>query len=81
MGRKHLFIMILCCLIPMAGLLAIRYFQIPVSTGVVFGLMLLCPISHVLLMKFMMDGHSDRGGAHAHQEHVKSSASLPDHQS
>jgi hypothetical protein len=81
MGRKHLFIMILCCLIPMAGLVAIRLFQIPVSTGAAFGLMLLCPISHVLLMKFMMDGHNHDDEQHAHHEHVSPTPSFPERHS
>jgi hypothetical protein len=58
-SKKHLVIMILCCLIPVAGLVTIRLFGIPVSTGVYIGLMMLCLISHVLLMRFMMgrEGH------------------------
>ena len=53
MKKSHLLIMILCCLIPVAALAAIYLFKAPVNSVLLFGLILLCPISHLLMMKFM----------------------------
>jgi hypothetical protein len=63
MNKKHLLIMILCCLTPVAGLLLIRLFNLPVNVAIYFALMLLCPLSHIVLMKRLMND-----GAHGPQE-------------
>lgn len=57
MNRKHALIMALCCLIPLAGFAAVRFFNLPVSMVVWVGMLLLCPLSHLLMMKFMMNDH------------------------
>lgn len=59
MKKSHLLIMILCCLIPVAALAAIFLFKVPVSSVLFLGLILLCPISHLLMMKYMGHGDSD----------------------
>ena len=58
MKKPHLLIMILCCLIPVVALAAISLFKVPVSSVLLYGLILLCPISHLLMMKFMGHDHS-----------------------
>jgi uncharacterized membrane protein len=57
MSKKHLLIMLACCLIPVGALIAISIFKIPVSAVVYGVLLLVCPLSHILMMKFM--GHEN----------------------
>lgn len=60
MKKSHLWIKILCCLIPIVGLAAIFLFNIFVSNVLLFGLILLCLVSHLLMMKYMGHEHSDK---------------------
>jgi hypothetical protein len=62
MTKKHTLIMVACCLIPIVAFALISVFKIPVSGLISIGLVLLCPISHLLMMKFMGSGHE---GNHA----------------
>ena len=57
MSRKHFFLMMLCCLVPVAALGAIFLFQIPLNTLLFFGLVLICPISHIIIMLYMDRNH------------------------
>ena len=77
MKKSHMWIMLLCCLIPVVGLVAVYFFQIPFSKVVFLGLMVLCPISHLLMMKFM--GH-DHSSPQQHSQHHTASTnpSLPE---
>lgn len=65
MTKKHLGIMLVCCLIPLAGLAAILLFDVPVNSVLFVGMLLFCPLSHLLMMKYMHDGerqhHQGRG--------------------
>lgn len=67
MNKKHMLIMLACCLIPLAALAAFLVFKIPLNSIVVVGLVLICPLSHLLMMKFMMKGHNE----HTPQEHAQ----------
>ena len=75
MKKSHLWMMILCCLIPVVGLVAVYFFQIPLSKLVFGGLMLLCPLSHLLMMKFMGHEHSSPEQHAQHQHHPGSTGS------
>ena len=59
MTRKHLLIMLACCLIPLVGLAAIFVFRLPMNSMLYFGLLLLCPALHLLMMREM--GHDHAG--------------------
>ena len=74
MKKSHIWMMLACCLIPLAGLAAVYLFNIPVSKVVYFGLILFCPLSHVFMMRFM--GH-ENGNAEQHPEHQHPTTSLP----
>lgn len=65
MSKKHAILMLLCCLVGMGAAAAIFFFGIPVNRVFTVLLILLCPLSHLLMMKFMMKGH-DHGAEEQH---------------
>ncbi len=76
MKKSHLWIMLLCCLIPIAALAAIFLFNIPLNSVLLFGVILLCPILHLLMMKSMGHGHSGTE-PHSHPQHTSASPTAP----
>jgi uncharacterized membrane protein len=56
-GNRHMWLMLLCCLIPIAALGAIFLFNVQVSSVLFVGIILLCPLLHFFMMKGMMGGH------------------------
>jgi hypothetical protein len=64
MNKKHLLIMLLCCVIPIAVLGGLYLFQGQISPTMWLGFMLLCPVLHLVMMKFMLHGE-DHGEHHA----------------
>jgi hypothetical protein len=59
-SNQHLWLMLLCCLIPAVALGAIFLLNIPVSYVLLVGLFLVCPLLHLWMMKGM-------GHAHGHE--------------
>ncbi|MEW6567864.1 MAG: DUF2933 domain-containing protein [Chloroflexota bacterium] len=61
MNKKTAALVILCCLIPLAGLVAILLLRVPVSSVVLFGMLLLCPLLHLVMMGTVGRGHAHSG--------------------
>ena len=58
-NKKHLLIMFGLCLLPIVGLTLVYLFNIPINALVWGALLLLCPISHLLMMKSMQHEQND----------------------
>jgi uncharacterized membrane protein len=50
MSSKHGLLMLICCLIPVIAIGAVTLFDIPVKGVLYLALVLLCPLSHLLMM-------------------------------
>ncbi len=61
---KHTAIMALCCLLPLA-ILAVLWAVGLSGSYLIFGVMLLCPLLHVFMMRGMHKDSGDSGG-HVH---------------
>ena len=70
MKKSHMWMMILCCLIPVAGVVAVSVFKVPLNNVLFYGMVLLCPLSHLLMMKFMGHDHSSQKQHSQHQHHT-----------
>lgn len=69
MNKRHLWIMLLCCLLPILALTAIFLFKIPVNTVFYFGMLLLCPLMHLFMMRQRGHHHgNEQPGEHVHAE-------------
>lgn len=76
--KSHLLLMLACCLIPLAGITAILLFQVPTSSVLYVGLLLLCPLLHVLMMRGMGHEHDPSRHEAPHVHSPVSKASEPE---
>ena len=53
MNKKHMVWMVLMCFLPIAVIGVTVIFHLPINTLTYAGLMLLCPLSHILMMRNM----------------------------
>lgn len=60
MNKKHFWIMLACCLLPVAAIVAVSVFNVPAGTLGLYALLLLCPIGHFLLMGMGGKGHHQK---------------------
>jgi hypothetical protein len=60
--RKHLILMILGCAVPILLLAAIFLLQIEVGKALLFAIILVCPLSHLLMLGGQ--GHEQPPGEH-----------------
>ncbi|NIS80316.1 MAG: hypothetical protein GTO14_08950 [Anaerolineales bacterium] len=58
MNKRHWILMLLCCLAPLVALGAIFVLKIPLNTVLLIALVLICPLSHILMMLFMDQEHT-----------------------
>lgn len=77
MKKSHMFIMLLCCLIPVVGLAAVYFFKVPLNNVLLYGMILLCPISHLLMMKYMGHDHSSSEESNSQHQHHTTSVTTP----
>ncbi len=52
-AKKHVALMLLCCLIPMGIVLGMLAFGVTLSTTLLVAMVLLCPLLHILMMGLM----------------------------
>ena len=76
MKKSHMWLMRLCCLIPVVGILLVSVFKFPLNNVLFYGMILLCPLSHILMMRFMGHDHSSHE-QHAQHQHNAGALNSP----
>ncbi len=59
MSKKHGLMMVACCVIAMGALAAVLLFKVPVNNVFIVLMILICPLSHFLMMGMMGHGEHD----------------------
>ena len=77
MNKRHIWIMLLCCLLPILGLTAVILLKVPVNTVVYVGLALLCPLAHFFMMGNMHNHNNPLVQQHDRSAHDKTTTHSP----
>ncbi len=62
MKSKHMWIMVICCALPLIGFGVAWYLGVPLGALGTTALILLCPIGHIVMMVTMGKKHSEHAG-------------------
>ena len=57
MSKKHTLIMMACCVIGMGAVAAVFLFKVPVNNVLFVLMLMICPLSHFLMMGMMGKNH------------------------
>lgn len=84
MSKKHAHIMVACCLIALGAAAAVLLFKVPFNNVFIILMVLLCPLSHLLMMGTTPAHAPGAGVKHGEHEHHqapdKSALALPKEQ-
>ena len=73
MTKKHLVLMLLCCLIPIGVVAGLLAFGVALNSSILVAVMLLCPLLHILMMGSMHgSAEHDAGPAPMTGDHADS---------
>ncbi|MBZ0308270.1 MAG: DUF2933 domain-containing protein [Anaerolineae bacterium] len=59
MHKKHLLIMLVCCLVPIIGLALAAFLSVPLGKVGFYGIMLVCSLLHLVMMRHMLGGNHE----------------------
>jgi len=76
MGKKHLILMILCCVVPMGVFFVLFALGIPLNRLFLFAMILLCPLSHIFMMRGMK--HHGQDDHASESTKIEASENKPD---
>jgi len=65
MNKKHLLLMLACCLIPIGAIVAISVLKIPTTGLTPTVIALMCPAMMLLMLFSMRGGHGEQHEQHA----------------
>lgn len=65
MTKMNKFLMLACCLVGLGAAVAVLFFNVPFNKVFLGVMILFCPLSHLLMMKFMGHDH----GQQANNDH------------
>lgn len=69
MNKKHIILMVLGCVVPIVIIFILFTIGIPLNNLLLFAIILICPLSHIFMMKMMMNH-----GNNNHINHTPESA-------